>query len=366
MRKMLRVVLAVVTPTATVAITALAQQPNATPGPRAPVAALFASHDPLVFTIEAPLSTIFKDRGTERNERPAKLILTGSDGQPVRLDVAIRTRGKTRAERRICEFPPLRLDFDTAAYGTVFERQNALKLVTHCQDDDPQYDQYVLREYLVYRVYNLLTDLSFKPRLARVTYVDTDGRRATVTRYAFLLEDDDAMAARNGWQALSVPTIPLQAVNPQSVALLGVFQYMIGNPDWSLITVEPGEDACCHNTVPIGVVSGPVFLVPYDFDITGIVNPRYADRLFEARQRNLGIRRVRERVYRGLCAADELLPSTFELFNQKRDAIYALYREQPSLDADVLKATTGYLDEFYDTINDPRKVRQAFVEGCIP
>ena len=355
MRTMLRVILAAVTP----AVTALAQQPR-------PAAPLFAAHDPLVFTIEAPLSTIFRDRGTERNERPSKVILTGSDGQPVKLDVAIRTRGKTRAERRICEFPPLRLDFDTAAHGTVFERQNALKLVTHCQDDDPQYDQYVLQEYLVYRVYNLLTDLSFKPRLARVTYVDTDGRRATVTRYAFLLEDDDDMAARNGWQALRVRSVPLQAVDPQTVALLGVFQYMIGNPDWSLISVEPGEDACCHNTVPIGEASGPIFPVPYDFDITGIVNPRYADRLFEARQRNLGIRRVRDRVYRGLCAADELLPSTFALFNQKRDAIYALYREQPGLDAGVLKATIEYLDEFYAAINDPRKVRQAFVEGCSP
>ena len=366
MRKMLRVTLTAVTPVAIVATTAVAQQPNAAPGARAPVAPLFAAHDPLTFTIEAPLSTIFKDRGTQRNERPSKLILTGSDGQSAKLDVAIRTRGKTRAERRICQFPPLRLDFDTAAHGTVFEKQNALKLVTHCQDDDPQYDQYVLQEYLVYRAYNLLTDLSFKPRLARVTYVDTDGRRATVTRYAFLLEDDDDMAARNAWQALTVRTIPLQAVDPQSVALLGVFQYMIGNPDWSLVTVEPGEDACCHNTVPIGAASGPIFLVPFDFDITGIVNPRYADRLFEARQRNLGIRRVRERVYRGLCAADELLPSTFELFNQKRDAIYAVYREQPGLDAGVLKTTLEYLDEFYATINDPRKVRQVFAEGCSP
>jgi hypothetical protein len=350
---------------ALVVMTALAQEPHATAGPPGPVAALFASDDLLTVTIEAPLATIFKDRGKVRNERAAKLILPGNDGQSVSVDVDIRTRGKTRAERRICEFPPLRLDFDTAAPGTVFERQNDVKLVTHCQDGRPEYDQYVLQEYLVYRVYNLLTDRSFKARLARVTYVDTDGKRDTVTRYGFLLEPVDAMAARNGWQALRVRAVPPQIADPQSVALVAVFQYMIGNPDWALFSIEPGEDACCHNTVPIGAPSGPMFSVPYDFDISGIVNTRYADRLFGPEQRNLGIRRVRERSYRGLCGSAEHLPGVFALFNQKRDAIYAAYREQPGLDAEVAKETVEYLDAFYDTINDPRKVEREFAKRCL-
>jgi hypothetical protein len=361
---MLRVILAPLTPAVLVVMTALAQELQPTEKPSAPVAPLFASREPLTFTIEAPLATIFKDRGKVRNERPAKLILAGSDGQPVTLDVDIRTRGKTRAERRICEFPPLRLDFDTAGHGTVFERQNDLKLVTHCQDGRPEYDQYVLQEYLVYRVYNLLTDLSFRARLARVTYVDSDGKRDSLTRYGFLLEPLDAMARRNGWQALRVPAVPPQIVDPQSLALVGVFQYMIGNPDYSLFSVEPGEDACCHNTVPIGTAAGPIFSVPYDFDISGIVNTRYADRLFVPEQRNMGIRRVRERAYRGLCASAENLPGVFALFNQKRDAIYALYREQPGLDAEVVKETIEYLDAFYNTINDPKKVEREFTKRC--
>jgi hypothetical protein len=360
---MLRVLLAP-SALAVVVLTALAQEAHPTAGPPAPVAPLFASHDLLTFTIEAPLATIFKDRGKERNERPAKLILPGSDGQPMTLHVDIRTRGKTRAERRICEFPPLRLDFDTLGRGTVFERQNAVKLVTHCQDGRREHEQYVLQEYLVYRMYNLLTDLSFKARLARVTYVDTDGKRDTVTRYGFLLEDVDDMAARSGWQALRVSAVPPHIVNPQSLALVEVFQYMIGNPDWSLFTVEPGEEACCHNTVPIGVAKGPVFSVPYDFDISGIVNTRYADRLFAPEERNLGIRSVRQRAYRGHCASAGNLPGTFALFNEKRDAIYALYRDHPGLEAEVVKETVEYLDAFYDTINDPRKVKREFTDRC--
>jgi hypothetical protein len=361
---MVRVILTPLTTVALVAMSALAQEPHPTAGPQATVAPLFASHDVLTFTIEAPLATIFKDRGKVRNERPAKLILPGNDGQPVTLDVDIRTRGKTRAERRICEFTPLRLDFDTAGHGTVFERQNDVKLVTHCQDDRPEHDQYVLQEYLVYRVYNLLTDLSFKVRLARVTYVDTDGKRDSLTRYGFLIEPLGAMARRNGWQALRVAAVAPQMADPQTLALVEVFQYMIGNPDWSLFTVEPGEDACCHNTVPIGADAGPIFSVPYDFDISGIVNTRYANRLFGPEQRNLGIRRVRERAYRGLCASAENLPGVFALFNQKREAIYALYREQPGLDAEVVKETVEYLDAFYNTINDPRKVEREFTKRC--
>ena len=360
---MLRVMLAPL-PLALV-VTALAQEPTPTAGPRAPAAPLFASHDPLTFSIEAPLSTIFKDRGEERNERPAKLILAGNDGQLVRLDVAIRTRGKTRAERRICEFPPLRLDFDREGKGTVFEGQNALKLVVHCQDGRPEYDQYVLQEYLVYRMYNLLTDVSFKARLARVTYVDTDGKRDTVTQNAVLVEDVDDMAARNGRQALRIRAVPPHLVDPRSIALVGVFQYMIGNPDWSLFTVEPNEEECCHNTVPIGAESGPIFSVPYDFDVSGIVNTRYANRLFAPEQRNLGIRRVRDRAYRGLCAAASHLPEVFALFNAKRDAIYALYREQPGLHAEVAKETLEYLDAFYETINDPAKRGREIERRCI-
>jgi hypothetical protein len=343
---------------------AVAQEPQTTMVSRAPVAPLFASHDPLTFTIEAPFAAIFKERGKVRNERPGRLILAANNGQPVTLKVDMRTRGKTRAERRICEFPPLRLDFDSAGIGTVFEGQNDLKLVTHCQSGRPEYEQYVLQEYLVYRMYNLLTDFSFKTRLARITYIDTDAKRDTITRYGFLLEPVEAVAARNGVEALRIPQVTPHLVHPSSVTLVEVFQYLIGNPDWSAFGLEPGEEACCHNTVPVGAASGPIYSVPYDFDIAGIVNTRYADRLFGTAERNLGIRRVRERVYRGLCWSAQHLADAFALFNEKRDAIYALYREQRELHPEILKETLEYLDEFYETINDPRKVKREFTSKC--
>lgn len=327
-------------------------------------APLFASHGTLTLTVEAPLATIFRERGQNSEEYRGKVVDHQREGQ-VSLGVDIRTRGKTRLSRRICQFPPLRLDFPRQqAEATVFRGQDKVKLVSHCQDDRSEYEQYVVQEYLVYRVLNLLTDLSFRVRLARITYVDTDAKRDTVTRYGFLIEGDEMMAARNGWQALAVPAIPRVMADPEYLALVGVFQYLIGNPDWSAFGVAPDEDECCHNTQPVGTQAGPVFSVPYDFDVTGAVYTRYADGLFRPQDRNLGIRTVRDRVYRGFCASAGYLPQVFGLFNQRREAIYALYREQAHLGPKIVEQTLKYFDEFYHRINDPRTIAKAFGATC--
>lgn len=332
---------------------------------RAAQAPLFASHQALRLTIEGPLDAIFKERGQKSEEYPGKVIVHRGDGDDLSLDAQVRTRGKARLSRRICAFPPLRLNFPKSRVAsTVFEHQDKLKLVGHCQDNRSEYEQYVLQEYLAYRILNLLTDVSFRVRLARITYRDTEARRDTVTRWGFLIEPDEMLAARNGWLALAPPAVPPETVDPEYLALTEVFQYFIGNPDWSAFASAPDEPDCCHNTQPIGDPAGPVFSVPYDFDITGIVNTRYADQLFQPRERNLGIRRVRERVYRGLCPSLVFLPEVFALFNAKRDAIYALYREQPGLDPKIVEETAKYLDEFYQTINDTSKARREFDQKC--
>ena len=328
-------------------------------------APLFASQDPLRLTIEAPLSSIFKQRGRESREYPGKLTVHRGAQPPAVLDVDIRTRGNARLNPNTCQFPPLRLDFHQDQLdSTVFAGQDRLKLVTHCQDR-PAYQQYVLLEYLAYRIFNLLTDLSFRVRLVRSTYVDTEAKRDTVTRYGFLIENDSLLGIRTGAGApVHVRNVPPELEDGEYLALVGVFQYLIGNPDWSAFAGTPDDDECCHNTAPIGSPAGPIFSVPYDFDITGIVYPRYADQVFQPRTRNLGISRVRDRVYRGMCASAPALPAVFAKFNQQREAIYRLYLEMPDLDPAVLKDTREYLDQFYRTINDPRTVRWEFDEKC--
>lgn len=329
-------------------------------------APLFASAVPLQLTIEAPLNAIFKERGADPKEYPGKITVRQGEEPPVTLDLNLETRGKARLSRQICQFPPLRLNFPkTKVGGTVFAGQDHVKLVTHCQDRRPEYQQYVLQEYLVYRMFNLLTDRSFRVRLVHATYRDTDAKRDTVTRYGFLIESEEMLAARvAAGKPLRLPAVPPESVDFKYLALVGVFQYLIGNPDWSAFGRAPDEKQCCHNTVPIGPPQGPVLPVPYDFDVTGIVNPRYADRLFQPQTRNLGINHVRDRVYRGLCVSESYLAGVFASFNRQREAIYALYDGQADLDPRVLQDTRQYLDAFYQTINDPEAAEAQIHARC--
>ena len=182
---------------------------------------LFSSYNVLTFTIKAPLKRIMKERDQESEESPGTLVL--EQGDTFSFNIKIRTRGKTRLEKTVCPFPPLRLNFqkDSVA-ATVFEGQDKLKLVTHCQDNSEAYEQYVLLEYLAYRTYNLLTDFSFRVRLARITYDDTESDRAPVTAYGFLIEDKDILAARNGVDFLEVLNVPINLVDADHLALIGV------------------------------------------------------------------------------------------------------------------------------------------------
>ncbi len=335
-----------------------AQQEPSAPEP----AGLFLSSEPLHITLEAPLETITNDRGQDGDEYPGVLVVGEGDQRHV-VGVMIRTRGNSRLRKDICRFPPLRLKFAAdEARGTPFAGLDKVKLVTHCQDGRDEYEQYVLREYLVYRIYNLMTDLSFQVRLARVTYVDADGKRDTTTNHAFLIEPEDVLARRTGWKNLSIPVIPPDAVEQQQLARLSVFQYLIGNLDWSAFMHQAGERECCHNGKPIGDYSGPIYIVPHDFDIAGIINTRYANRLFGPGER-LGIRSVRQRLYRGSCAVEPYLGVVFEELNERREALYGLY-ELEGLGEKVVRDTRKYLDEFYDTINDAKKVKREFVDKC--
>jgi len=336
----------------------LAQQvPDHTTRPPAP---LFMSDDVLNLTIEGPLERVFDERGQDPESFDAQLRYRAPDGSESTFDIELRTRGFYRLKRETCKFPPLRVNFKRSAVeGTIFAGQDKLKLVTHCQDSREEYQQYVLQEYLIYRAYNLFTDVSFRVRPAMITYVDTERRRDTVTRYAFFLEDDDAMAIRNGWDMLEVPQVVPSQMQQPPLALVEVFQFMIGNTDWDAFRPEP-DDPCCHNTKLVGSVeSMTVIPVPYDFDWAGIVDARYATPNPE-----LGIRSVRNRLYRGICRPREELDTVLAGFLERREAVYETFRSVPALDPRRLEDMIEYLDEFYAIIGNPARVEREIVRRC--
>jgi hypothetical protein len=339
------------------------------PGPAPPAAQerpLFTSHELVALTIHAPLEDIFQHRDDESEEYAGVVVVRGGAAEYDTVEVDIRTRGHSRLEERICRFPPLRLDFPKSGVaGTLFEGQDKLKLVTHCQDDREEYEQYVLLESLIYRVYNTLTPLSFRVRLARITYEDSGTNRETVTRYGFLIEHVDAVAERTGWSHIVAPLVPPDAIDPENLARVEVFQYMIGNVDCLAFQAGPDASECCHNTKPIGTSVGPVFTLPYDFDISGLMNTRYANWLFSGNLEKMGLRNVRQRRYRGLCRSAAFWPSIFTEFNERRDEIEQLFRGQEGLETDVLEETLEYIGGFYDVINDEARARREFERHCL-
>lgn len=312
---------------------------------------LFERNEPLDLRLTADFGAIGKDRdSTKRQDHSGVLSYLGPGGDTIALDVQLRTRGHFRLHR--CKYPPLKIDFprDSVA-GTVFTHQKSLKLVVQCRDGQ-RYANYLLEEYLAYRVYNLLTDLSFRVRLASVTYLDSrKPQDAPETRYAFFLEDDDRVAHRNHGEVFDQQGVNQEETNWAQMGLLAVFQYMIGNTDWSV--------AGLHNIVLVQDSSRTIYAVPYDFDWSGVVSAPYA-----FPDSRLGIRTVRERLYRSGCRSAAEFAPILAKFVSNKDAIYALYREQQGLEEKQIDQTLKYYDDFYKTINDPGATRRELMALC--
>lgn len=313
---------------------------------------LFGADTPLEFTLAADFKQVFRSRDTLNVKRhKATLTVNDSSGNPVTIPVEISPRGHFRLRSDVCNFPPIRLIFPKSGLkGTPFAGQNSLKLGTHCQQRDKEYQEYPVREHAAYEVLNMFTDASFRSRLANVTYVPVGDEKDQVTRLALLIEDEDDMAKRIAGRVQTVRGGTFADMDPQQTALISVFAYFAGNTDFSLSSL--------HNVRLVFLADGRYIPVPYDFDWSGIVFARYSKP-----DPRLGIKTTQERLYRGPClTADDLAP-IFAKFTEQRQAITQLYARLP-LENDYRKRVSDYTADFYDTIRDQRRVRREFIDAC--
>ena len=323
------------------------------PKPKKPAkpSTFFQSEKPLDITFTTNIRRLRMDKGATAPWRAATFSYAGPDQKPVVVPLRVRTRGIWRLKS--CAFPPVRLNFAGASTtGTVFEGLDKPKLVNHCQDHE-NYEQYLLQELQLYRVYKLLTPVSHAARLIRMTYADSATGRKNATRFAFMMEDLAVVAARAGGKSIEHKGAGPGDLDPHHDALAGVFQYMIGNTDYSV----PG----LHNVELVQLHDGNTLQVAYDFDFSGAINARYA-----TTDPSLSIKRVRDRLFRGFCVEKEVFTKVFTLFNAKRDEIYALYRDDIGrlLAPQTVNETLKYFDEFYRTINDPRASKREIFDAC--
>jgi hypothetical protein len=338
---------------ALLAPSALLAQPANTQEPvkLVPAPAFFESQNPIEVTLTANIGKLRGDKDGNPPWRPATLSYKGSDGSNVTVPLRARTRGIWRLKE--CEFPPLRLNFSgTTSKGSIFNKLDKPKLVSYCQDRDG-YEQYILQEFQLYRIYHLLTPVSHNARLLKFTYADSGDGKVRARRYGFLIEEPNAMAARLGGKILEQKGAVGSDLEPYQNALMGVFQYMIGNTDFSVNGL--------HNIELFFTAEGNVMPVAYDFDFAGAVNARYA-----APDQKLNIQNVRQRVFRGYCNDADSYAKVFALFKEKKPEIYALYTDEIGklMDQGTVKETLRYFDEFYETINDPRAARRSIIQSC--
>jgi hypothetical protein len=302
---------------------------------------LFRDTAPLVLTITADFRSVLGNRDTlNRPHRPATLKLAGDSGL-VAIPVELTTRGHYRL--RTCAFPPLKVHFPKEQVkGTLFAGNGSLKLVTHC-DKSPKHEQNLLIEYAIYRAYNQLTEMSHRARLARVTYADARDSSRNLTRYAFFLEDDKDVARRNGATPFDQPYASYSEMDSAQMDLVAVFEYLIGNTDWSVIL---------RHNIHLLQVEGRDVLYPvaYDFDFSGVVDAPYA-----TPDPRIPIKSVRERLYRGMCRSLEQLTPTLGRVMAARDSINQAFATLPDLDPKRLKDVLSYLDDGFKVIGTPKR-----------
>ena len=320
---------------------------------------LFQDNAVIDITINAPFPSLLKRRPNEEY-LPGTLAYADADGNDVMLDIGIRTRGNFRRQKRICPFPPLRVNLDKAqTKGTLFHKQNKLKLVAHCRDNSARYEQGVIKEYLAYRILNTLTDISYRARLVRVTYIDTENKHKERVQYAFFIEHKNRLSKRIGLPKIVTPKIKTAQLEGAYSDLTSLFQYFIGNTDFSPIAGAKGED-CCHNSTLLGNEGEPIYAIPYDFDMSGLVDAPYADP-----NPQFKITRVTQRLYRGRCAHIGNIDNSVRMFQEKREEIFAMIANQPELEPKWRKAVTKFVEGFYKVIDSEKKVNREIVKKCV-
>lgn len=326
----------------------LASQPAPALPPAQP---LFADPAPLAITLVAPVASLQRDRSGR--PRPATLTV-GAETLPL----TVAPRGITRRKTDICQFPPLRLDLGQKPATGLFAGQKRLKLVTHCRSAE-KWQQYVLLEYAAYRLFNLLTPLSFRARLATITYRDERGKN--LTRVGFLIEDIDDVAARNGLQrARTGDTVPAASLSRTDAVRAVLFQYMIGNLDWSLRAGPEGE-GCCHNSRLLTRTGGaPYVPVPYDFDFSGLVDAPYAVPPDE-----FGVESVRERKFTGLCSLRPDYLAAAADFRARRPELLGAIATIPGLQPRTRERALDYLQRFFGEIAADATMQDRILRDCV-
>lgn len=312
-------------------------------------AGLFEKDDVLEVTLTGPLNSLFQHKKDEK-AFPFTLEVDGK-----KLQIMASARGNSR--KKVCYFGPIKLQFDPPeGENSVFWDQKSLKLVTHCNKSSKAQDN-IIEEFLAYRFFSLLSDASYRVRLLSINYIDTENRRST-RKPGFVIESTRHLASRNNARQVSLPAVSLRKMNDRQLALVYVFQYLVGNTDWSLVAGE-GKDSCCHNGRLISK-NDELLYVPYDFDLSGLVDASYA-----FPDPSLRIKKVTRRRYRGFCLDRPILASALQQVKSHEAGYYDMIDSLPQLSEPAKKKARRFLERFFEEASDEQKLLGSFERRCL-
>ena len=308
---------------------------------------LFFSDDKV---IEVTLTTDIKKLRTQKTVpawQPASITMQFSDTSVITEGITVQPRGIYRKEN--CDIAALMLNFKNAAAPKLSPLKE-LKLVGGCYSGKAD-EELLLKEYLVYKIYNFISAMSFRVRLLHINYNDSKQKARSYSQYAFLIEDIKDLAARNNCMEEKNKVFGLDGADRQQFNLVCLFQYMIGNTDWSVRQY--------HNIklmVPKNDTLARPYVIPYDFDYAGLVNAPYA-----VPNEGLGITSVTQRLYRGFARTMDELQLNLDIYKKKKEIIMSCLDNFPLLNVKDKRDMTRYLEEFYKTIDNKNSVRSVFI-----
>ena len=312
----------------------------------------FFLDEPINLTMEFNIKE-FKKARRKTDYHPAKMTNHVRDSFQVSHDVRVRARGEFRRER--CTMPPYWINVRYSGIeAEEFRDFRKMKMVTRCKEAGP-YADYVLKEYLLYRIYNLITDYSFRVRLVRVKYIDTGKKNQVLENWAFLIEPEEMLAKRLNAKLIPSDRLSMRTVNPEIMDLMALFQYMVGHGDFSVT----GR----HNLkiIVLKDPTGPRGFLPvaYDFDFAGLMDAHYA-----SPQETLGIASVKERYFLGVCRPLEIHMSTIEKLAEYQDEILDLIMNFEYLEEDVRLEMVAYIASYFVESEQDRFVKAYLDPTC--
>ncbi len=313
------------------------------------VTPLFADQEPLPLKMSFSVKELRKKTNDSTYMDTSMEYMT-PEGNWETLEVQIRTRGNFRLDN--CYYPPIRLKIKKKVKeGTLFEGQKPIKVVFPCSKNKNALD-FVGKEYLAYKLYEPITPYHFPTRLIKVTFVNGDDKKKEEQELiGFIIEDDDIVAERFGGEIYDEKKIGPSFMADTASVRHDMFQYMIGNTDWSGLFG--------HNQKIIRLEDNVFVPLAYDFDMTGLVNPPYGQvsQLVE-------IEKITDRLYRGFCRDPQLMQAVRQEFIANKDIIMGMAEEQLYLDATDVKNVTSYLKDFYRTMENDALFQKEILDKC--